>query len=221
AHLGKSFHIGEVSGEGFGYAWVLDLHHHLTAIVKAGPVHLADRGRRDRCRTEGCEDLLGHIAQLLLEDGPHEIELHGRDRRLERRHAGFLLLVEDVDVRHHLPKLHREALHGAELFDGLLRRPLDSSASDLAPASLADDQRLETGPTDGAGHACSETEHLVAPHSGIAGQTLDATEPLERQCQRGRQHQRDAPYGFAPRTAPVVLRLAHYRHLNACPTWAQ
>lgn len=68
----------------------MDLDGDLGAVVQAGAVDLADRGRRDRLGIERGEDLLRWRAQLVDQDGAHLLP--------RRVHGVGLELAEDLPV---------------------------------------------------------------------------------------------------------------------------
>src|SRR3954447_7376518 len=107
-------------------ARVLDLDRDVAPVVEARAVDLADRGGGDRHGVEGLEDVLDLLAVLLLDDLLHVLEGDLRRGVAQLGELGLELLAvlgrdeADVEERHHLPELHRRALHGAQGGDDLL-----------------------------------------------------------------------------------------------------
>ena len=110
-----------------GDARVLDLDGHLAAVLgERRAVDLPDRGRRDRLLVEAREDLRDRLFEVLLDHPAHLLE---GDRRRGVAQLGQLALEllavllgdePDVEEGHHLPELHRRALHRPEHRDDLL-----------------------------------------------------------------------------------------------------
>ena len=89
-------------------------------------VHLADRGGGDRLLVELVEHVAQALLELLLDHLAHVLE-GDRGRRVAQRGQLALELLAvllghepDVEERHHLPDLHRGALHRAQRVDDLL-----------------------------------------------------------------------------------------------------
>ena len=97
-------------------------------VAQARLVDLPYGGRRDRHGVEGLEDHVERIVVLLLEDLLHVLERDLRRRVAQLGELGLELLAEllgdqaDVEERHHLPELHRRALHRPQRGDDLLGR---------------------------------------------------------------------------------------------------
>ena len=112
-----------------GDARVLDLDRHLAAVVQRA------RGRpgRSRRRRSGSSSKLGeHLVERRLELGldhlAHVVEAHLRGGVAQLAELALELLAvllgheADVEERHHLPELHRRALHRPQRGDDLLGR---------------------------------------------------------------------------------------------------
>ena len=129
-------HVGADRG---GDARVLDLDRHAAAVVERRAVDLADRGGGDRLLVEVVEHVLERLVELLLDHLAHVLEVDRRGGVSERRELALELLpvllghYPDVQERHHLPDLHRGALHRPERGDDLLGG-LDVAALRARPA---------------------------------------------------------------------------------------
>jgi hypothetical protein len=98
------------------------------AVPEGRPVHLPDRGRCDRLLVKLGEHLLERIVELFLDHLAHVLERDRWGGVPERAELPLELIAvllrdqPDVEERHHLPDLHRRALHRAERGDDLLGR---------------------------------------------------------------------------------------------------
>ena len=116
-------------------ARVLDLDGHLAAVAERRAVHLTDRGGGDRLLVELGEDVGRGFVELVLDHLAHVLEGHRRSGVAQRRQLALELVAvlrrhePDVEERHHLPDLHRRALHrperGHDLLGGLDVTPLE------------------------------------------------------------------------------------------------
>jgi hypothetical protein len=123
----------EVRTDGARDARVLDLHRDIAPARGARAVDLADRGGRDRLGVELGEGLIERLVVLGLDDLAHLLEGNLRRGVAQLGELALELLAillgdqADVEERHHLPELHRRALHRPEHGDDLLGR-LDLAA---------------------------------------------------------------------------------------------
>ena len=159
----------KVGAHGARDARVLDLDRHAPAVVQPRPVHLADRGGRERLRLELGEHVLERLAQVGLEHLAHLLERHARRGVAQ---LGELLLQAPVDLgrqrarvdeRRHLADLHRGALHLPEHVEDALGHldltPLGGLAAPLlrarqvGGASRVGARRLAAGEAADAGGA--------------------------------------------------------------------
>ncbi len=118
-------HVGP---DRLGHPRVLDLDRHIAAVVQAGAVDLADRGRGDRLLVELGEQVHELVLELGLDHLAHVVEAdvgsgvaQGAELALELV-AVLLGDQPDVEEAQDLPELHRRALHRAERGDDLLGR---------------------------------------------------------------------------------------------------
>ena len=117
-----------VGAHGRRDARVLHLDGDLAPVGQRGAVDLADRGGRDRFLIEGGEDVVDRLFEVILDHLAHLLE--GDRRRgvaqlgqLELELLAVLLGHEaHVEEGHHLPELHRGALHRPQRGDDLLGR---------------------------------------------------------------------------------------------------
>ena len=130
-----------VGAHGGGDARVLHLDRDIPPVLETGAVHLADRGGRDRLLVEALEHLVDRLVELVLDHLAHVLE-GDRRRRVAQRGELALELVAvllgheaDVEERHHLPELHRRALHRPQRGHDLLGR-LDLAALERHVAPL-------------------------------------------------------------------------------------
>ena len=124
-----------------GDARILDLDRDLPAVGQPRPVDLADRGRGDRLLVELVEHVLQRLAELVLDHLSHLLERDRRGGVAERGELTLELLAvllgdePDVEEGHHLPDLHRRALHrpecGHDLLRGLDVAPFERSVAPL------------------------------------------------------------------------------------------
>ena len=133
-----------VRAHGAGDARVLDLHRDLAAVLaQRRPVDLADRGRRDRLLVEGGEDLLDRRFEVVLDHLAHLLEGDRRRGVAQLRQLVLELLAvllrhePDVEEAHHLPELHRGALHRPQRRHDLLGRLQLAAAHRLLRGLLA------------------------------------------------------------------------------------
>ena len=112
-------------------AWATPGYWTLTATSRPScrrrAVDLADRGGGDRRLVELGERVAELLAELRLDDLAHVREAHLRRRVAQLAELALELLAvllgheADVEERHHLPELHRRALHRPQRGDDLLR----------------------------------------------------------------------------------------------------
>ena len=117
---------------------VLDLDRDVAAVVQLRAIDLADRGGRDRLVVELGEGVLERLLELGLDHLAHVAEADlGRGVAQRAELALELLAVllghePDVEEAHHLPELHRRALHrperGHDLLGGLEVAALERGA---------------------------------------------------------------------------------------------
>ena len=129
-------HVGPDRG---GDARVLDLDRDLAAVVQPRAVDLADRGGGDRLGVELGEVLLQRRLELGLDHLAHAGEADLRRRVAQLAELALELLAvllghqPDVEEAHHLPELHRRALHrperGHDLLGGLDVAALERGAA--------------------------------------------------------------------------------------------
>ncbi len=114
------------------------------AVGQPRAVDLADRGGGDRLGVELLEDLAQRRLELGLDHLAHVVEAHLRRRVAQRAELALELLAvllrdePDVEEAHHLPELHRRALHrperGHDLLGGLQVAALQRGALALLGA---------------------------------------------------------------------------------------
>src|SRR6266550_1967264 len=126
--------VAEVGGDAARDARILDLDGHRAAVVRDGPVDLADRSRREGQCVPLRENALRHIAQLIGDHRRSERRRHRWGPVLQPRHGGTECQRHVlVDVARHLAELHEHTLHRAELFGDLVSRAKGQVVAELAP----------------------------------------------------------------------------------------
>ncbi len=155
-----------------GDARVLHLDRDVAPVVQPRAVDLPDRGGGDRLGLERVEDVLDRLAELGLDHLAHvgEADLRRGVAQLAELALELLAVLlrdePDVEEAHHLPELHRRALHRPERGHDLLGR-LEVAALErglLALLAAADVRRT------GAEMAC----RLARGETGHPGGARDA-----------------------------------------------
>jgi len=106
--------------------------------MQPGPVHLRDRGRRQRHGIEGREHLLGRTAEVLDQLRQQQFVRHGRRAVLQLAELGDPLGLEQVDPgRQHLAQLDEGRPEFLEHASQPLRRRQVDQLMTVAPVQRA------------------------------------------------------------------------------------